>query len=339
MFLMFNSYIFILYVSLLSILTILLIYYKKNISDFFNLYDYPNYRKLHKKPISLINGLIILLNLNLYFIFDIFCFEMFPTKTAAIFLILTNVFYFMGYSDDLKNLSASLKTILIFISLIIILPLDSNLILESLKFKNLFNNEINLNEASLFITVFFIYIFYNFINFSDGANGISCSQMIFYLLILTINSEQLTFFNLYLIILLCICLLINILNLSFFGNSGISILSIIFSLIFIYDYNINQTLLCDEIFILFFLPGMDMARLTIERLISGKAIYAADLNHFHHLLSENLKSKNYLFLIYLIISAAPYGLSLIINSYLITILLSILLYFLLIFFLRRKKEV
>ena len=85
----------------------------------------------------------------------------------------------------------------------------------------------------------------------------------------------------------------------FLGNSGVSALSILISLSYIREYNINQTLLCDEIFLIFLIPGIDMTRLVFSRIIFRKSISDADLNHLHHYFI-NLVDKKYVFIVYLI---------------------------------------
>ena len=90
-------------------------FFIKTISKYLNLYDNPNSkRKLHQKPISTINGLLILLTLNFYFLLDIFLFYEFYFTINIIFLLLINIFYFIGYIDDIKNLSPIKKSIIIF---------------------------------------------------------------------------------------------------------------------------------------------------------------------------------------------------------------------------------
>ena len=251
----------------------ILSFFIKTISKYLNLYDNPNSkRKLHQKPISTINGLLILLTLNIYFLLDIFLFNEFYFIINIIFLLLINIFYFIGYIDDIKNLSPIKKSIIIFAVLLILIPLDQNLILNSLIFENLTNKEIYLNQASVFITVFFIYIFYNFLNFIDGLNGVAISVAIFFISILGLNRG--VFLNLEILIILSLlyCLALNIKNISFLGNAGVAVLGIFISILYVFEYNLNKTLLSDEIFLIFFIPGMDMTRLVISRIKSGKSI-------------------------------------------------------------------
>ena len=76
----------------------------------------------------------------------------------------------------------------------------------------------------------------------------------------------------------------NLTGKIFLGNSGTSLLSIFFSLSIINDYNTVETLFSDEILFILLFPGIDMIRVTFERIKNGKKIYHADKTHFHHYL-------------------------------------------------------
>jgi len=59
------------FISLITNFLIILKY--KKISDFLNIYDYPDQeRKIHLKKVPLIGGLIVYINFVLFFIFVIF---------------------------------------------------------------------------------------------------------------------------------------------------------------------------------------------------------------------------------------------------------------------------
>jgi len=310
-------------------------FFIKTISKYLNLYDNPNSkRKLHQKPISTINGLLILLTLNFYFLLDIFLFYEFYFTINIIFLLLINIFYFIGYIDDIKNLSPIKKSVIIFTILLILIPLDQNLILNSLIFENLTNKEIYFNQSSVFITVFFIYIFYNFLNFIDGLNGVAISVAIFFISVLGLNRGVFLNIEILIILSLLYCLALNIKNISFLGNAGVAVLGIFISILYVFEYNLNKTLLSDEIFLIFFIPGMDMTRLVISRIKSGKSISDGDLNHLHHYLL-NIINKKYVFLIYILMTVIPFLMTKIINNNLIIIILSFIIYIFTIILLKR----
>ena len=313
-------------ILIVFLLIIFISFFLKKISRYLNLYDRPSSkRKFQRKPTSTINGLLILITLNIYLFLDIFLFNELYFKLNIIILILINTFYILGYIDDIKDLSAKKKTIIIILFLLVFIPLDPNLILKSLIFQNLTNKEINLNQSSILITVFFMYIFYNFINFIDGLNGIAISVSIFFIIVL--GFERGAFLNLEILMILTLlyCLVLNLKNISFLGNSGVSVLGIFISSLYIFEYNLSKTLLCDEIFLIFFIPGIDMTRLVISRMSSGRSISDSDLNHLHHYFL-NIINQKYVFLIYTITTTIPYLMTKIIDNNLIIIILSIAVY-------------
>ena len=74
-------------------------------------------------------------------------------------------------------------------------------------------------------------------------------------------------------------------NKVFLGDSGIYLLSIILSSSLIYEHNIQKNIIfADEIFFLLLLPGLDLLRLTLKRLLSFKNPFFGDRDHIHHLL-------------------------------------------------------
>ena len=81
----------------------------------------------------------------------------------------------------------------------------------------------------------------------------------------------------------------NYKNYLFLGDSGIYLLSSIASFIFINEYNVFKTILyADEIFVLMMVPGVDMIRLVIFRVLKRKNPFKGDRNHLHHLLTKKL---------------------------------------------------
>ena len=325
-------------IILIFLILLVISFFYKKISKKLKLYDIPNSkRKIHNKPTSIINGFIVLTCINIYFIFDYLIFREFDIKFSIIIIFLVNFFYFLGYYDDLKDLSPKKKSFIILAILLLIIPFDENLVLKSLAFADLTSSKIDLNNFSIFITIFFIYIFYNFLNFIDGINGVALSVCIYFLLIQ--GFERGVYFNFEILILmtLLLCLVLNLKNISFLGNSGISALSILISSFYIREYNLNQTLLCDEIFLIFLIPGIDMTRLVFSRIVSGKSISDADLNHLHHYFI-NIVNKKYVFIIYLIVSIIPYLISKLLTDYLLVIFICITLYSVILFTLGRMPK-
>jgi len=68
------------------------------------------------------------------------------------------------------------------------------------------------------------------------------------------------------------------------GDAGTYLLSFTFGYYFIKFYNSHLITSVDEVFILMLLPGVDMLRLFITRILAKKHPFSADRNHLHHLL-------------------------------------------------------
>ena len=104
------------YLFLISINFIFLISFSK-IEKNINLFDYPNEKKIHLKKISLLGGIIFLLNISVYFLYVIFfksklfinIFGFSSNISNIIFLISTLLLFFVGLVDDKKNLSAKVR--------------------------------------------------------------------------------------------------------------------------------------------------------------------------------------------------------------------------------------
>tara|TARA_B100001063_G_C16752446_1_gene551045 strand:- start:212 stop:1192 length:981 start_codon:yes stop_codon:yes gene_type:complete len=296
------------------------------------IYDHPdNIRKIHTLPVPLLGGYIFFLSfiVNLIFFYKDLNFDLFLLISL---LFLSSFFLILGLNDDRSSLTPSKKTIIILILLFLIIPFNEKLIVNSLIFKN-FDYVINLNQANIFFTIFCIYFFFNLINFSDGANGITVSLGIFWLIIFIIFGSLNDYFLIFLLLSLILILVFNLQNKLFLGNSGSSVISVVFAALFIINYNVDYSIKCDEIFLLMFLPAIDTIRVTINRIIKNKSPFDPDKNHFHHLLLRRF-SKDIIFLPYTLLSVLPFLLSSFINT-LTVFICSIIIYFVLYLFLIR----
>ena len=273
-----------------------------------------------------------------YFVISIFLMNnlsILKTKLLLIWLFLFASFFFIGLLDDRYNLSAKTKTFILTLILFITVPLDKSLLIQSVDLKDI-KLFISLNEGALFFTIFCIYFLYNSLNFSDGFNGISISISIYFFILLLILNQSLHIIYLSSIFCLILILIPNLLNKIFIGNSGVSLLSIVLSILFIENYN-NEKIYFDEIILVFFLPTLDAARITIERIINGRSPFESDRNHFHHLLTKII-DKKYIFIIYLLITMMPFLLSKILLATYISFIICFLLYLIFLIYLKKLKK-
>jgi|TARA_B110000238_G_C16091169_1_gene423883 UDP-GlcNAc:undecaprenyl-phosphate GlcNAc-1-phosphate transferase len=308
--------------------SLIVIYYRLEIATKLKILDYPdNKRKIHTSPIPLLGGCIIFFFTitNLFYLTYI---SEISFKLSAVLTILYSSFFLIGIYDDKYLLSPLKKTIIIIFILLIFLPLDQNLIINEFVFKD-FEKIIFLNQGGLFFTLLSIYFLFNFLNFADGINGVAISLCIFWSIIFLVKSNELNYFMLSMIISLAFVLFFNIKNKIFLGNNGSSVLSIIFGSYFVYTYNIEGQIKCDEIFLLMFIPGIDSIRVSLQRIYKQQSPFKGDKIHLHHLLLKFINMK-YIFLIYITISAIPFMLTYIMST-VFSLIISFALYFTLFF--------
>ncbi len=250
--------------------------------------------KKHKKPVSLLGGLIILLNIYLItFILNLFDLndQIFSGQFLYIFIILNTFFYIVGVADDVSNLSPNLKLLFISLSFLIIVYFFPEIKLELIKISFLEKNYYFKNYSILFLLLSFS-LLSNAMNMFDGINLQLILFCIFVFIIFIIKG----FFPLFFISLsTCLCILgiLNYKNKIFLGDGGCYLLSSIIGCTFIYQYKyLNNYLYGDEIFIILLIPSVDMFRLFIVRSLNKKNPFKGDLNHFHHIVNNYFKNRN-----------------------------------------------
>ena len=315
-------------------------FFNLKISNYFNLIDRPNKRKIHKRKTPLTAGFAIVFTL-------IFCHLIYLViygliSEVLLILIGFSISFIIGLIDDKKNLSYKLKFFLFIILILIIINSSNNLILINLNFET-FNKSFGLNIfQSNIITLLCLLLLINATNLSDGINGLCLGILIIWMLY--INYKLNLYLNLYPIIIVSILTFIYIYRgFYFLGNSGSHALGIFIGLIIIYSYNYNysnefrkEPVTVEEIFILLMLPGIDMLRLFILRLLKKRNPFSSDLSHFHHYLIKRYKLKYSLTIYFsmMIIPILVYNLTVI--RPLNIIIIFIIFYSLLIYFFSKK---
>ena len=283
------------FLSLFIFLFNFIIYFRfKNIAENFILFDKPDGKlKKHKKPVSLIGGLIILINLYLVIFFlKILNIDnaIFSDNFAYIVLILGSLFFIVGLIDDLKNLSPNTKLILIIFSIILILLFYPEMKLKYIKLTFLEKYYYFNNYSFIFMILSFA-LLANAINMFDGINLQLLGFTVFVFIIFIVKGFIPIFFILMLISMFFLGLL-NYQNKVFLGDGGCYLVSSIIGCSFIYQYKYFENFLFgDEIFIILIVPAIDMLRLFIYRIINQKHPFKGDLNHLHHILDKYTKNK------------------------------------------------
>ena len=313
--------------------------------DFINkkikLYDYNDgKRKFQKNPVPLIGGLLLIYNILLFVLLDYQIdfekpiYEYFSnTREYFAFFVGLTFCFLLGLYDDKFNLGANKKILINFFIILLIILIDENLVIKELSFIFL-ENPIDLRNLSYFFTILCFLLFINALNMFDGMNlqvGTYC------ILIFSIFIFKNSYVVLSLIIILSLILFLfyNFSNKAFLGDNGTQILAFLISYIIIKSYKFGNILQPEEIFVFLALPGLDMFRLFLVRIMNGKNPFTPDLNHIHHLLIRKY-NKN---VAYLLIQT--FIIFHIILYYLIEskiIVLSIVIIFYLIFLLFSKKH-
>jgi len=317
-------------------------FYYIRLTNFLNLYDIPDFkRKIHYKKVSLAGGLLIYFFFYLILFFDIFYLNKINTNLLFInnrelvtFAIFSTLYFLIGIYDDKFNLVADKKLFLYFFITCIFLTTNESLLIQNINFSFIDRNII-LGKFSYFFTAFAILLFINSLNMFDGINLQSGLYIVFFLIILFFK------FNYSIIFLLLIITLLFFLHLNntskiFMGESGISFLGFLLSYFSIFSYNNKIINYADEVFLIMCIPGFDLLRLSITRLIYGKHPFSADKNHIHHKLLKKYNQKMTI-LIIMIIVVFPYLLFLFFNNLLLSIFFSFFLYTFIILKLSLKK--
>lgn len=329
----------------LIIINLILFFSLNKISRIINIYDKPDGKlKIHDKKVPLLGGVLFFINLifillmQLFFLDDFLMFQnvLFLEREIISTVIFIVVFFIIGLCDDKYKINPFIRLSFIIIFSIFLISINQNLIVQNFTL-SFYENRIFLNEFSIFFTIFCILILINALNFYDGINGQSAILYIIAFIFLYYVSG-LNYFYLVLILVLFFILFLNYSNRLFFGDSGVYLISSIFIISLVYEYNVTKNIIyADEIFFLFLFPGIDLVRLTIERLFSNKNIFYGDRNHFHHYLIEryNMLISNLLLIIFNLLPMTLFYMDISFYYILVSFLTT---YFIVLVYLRRFKN-
>ena len=309
--------------------------YSKKISEYLKIYDIPdNKRKIHlrKTPKTACFSLATLL-LMVLIVNNIFAF--YP-KDLNIIIICSLSIFGIGLIDDQLNLSPYKKIFFISFFLFLSLYFSENLIIEKFYTKT-YDFFIDLDHYKIFFTILCILLLINALNLADGINGLAIG-IIFFWIFYIIQIYKLSF-NFILIIILSNLLLsfyYTFRGRHFLGDNGSLMLGTFAGLIIVYgnNYYIQQSLFpksAEQILIIFFLPGLDMLRLFIERICKRQNPFKADKNHIHHYLIKKFSLIKSL-LLYFVFMNLPIIASLYLNFSLIYIIIMFVIFYCLIIF-------
>ena len=293
---------FIILFAILAIINLFLFRQNQFLSNKIKLIDYPdNFRKIHKKKVAVTGGLFIFFNLILLFlilglnIFQSIEFFLEYKRQAVSFIFLIFSLFIIGLYDDKYDLNSFKKLFLSAFIIFICLLIDESLIIKELRFLSI-DHSIQLYNLSIPFTLLSILLFLNALNMFDGID-LQVSLYILLLFIYFIFKFKI-YFLIFLLPVMIFIIYFNFKKKLFLGDSGTNILAGLVSYIIIKEYNNDYSkILCEEIFLLMILPGIDMLRLFITRIVKGKNPFSSDNQHLHHLYLNKFPQNLTIFLI------------------------------------------
>ena len=307
--------------------SILIILKNKNlITKHLSLLDIPSERKVHRKPTPILGGLIcFVLLLNFYLITYFYEGHFLNFE----YLVISSVLFFIGIYDDSRDLNAILKLILVGLCFYFFLINFANFNLIYLNIMSL-NILINTGKFSTIFTILCLLLLINASNMIDGINGlfIGVNTMLFIYLFYTYGFDGNFIFSIIFILLLSFYF--NFKGVYFMGDSGVYLISSIYGLSLIEAYHSASSSLksIEEVFILLIIPGLDMFRLFLERILNKKNPFKPDRNHFHHLLKKKFDDKKTLLIYLCFVCVGPVFFQLmIINVLLLILIITIFFYY------------
>ena len=167
----------------LVVLNCLILFFYNFIQKNLNIYDYPSENKIHFEKVPLLGGSIFLVNIIFYLIFltsqnkfslNIFGFS--SNINDLVFIISLLFLFLMALIDDKKNLSASIRLIVLITIISINLLLNQELNINYVKLS--FYNDFSIESYSFIWTLICYLLFINAFNFFDGIN-LQISGLIF----------------------------------------------------------------------------------------------------------------------------------------------------------------
>ena len=242
----------------------------KKVAHHIGAIDYPNERKVHKKPIPRLGGLAIFLS----FLIGYMCFGQVTTQMISI-LIGSFIIIVLGICDDIKPVPARYKFLVQTIAACIVV-FYGHIYIDMV---SIFGLEIVFGAWGYPLAVLLIVSIINAVNLIDGLDVILCVIMLGSTLgFLAYNFNPASIFM---------------------GDTGSMFLGFMISVTALLGYKgATVTSLIIPILILF-LPILDTILAIFRRLLKGENIGAPDKEHLHHqLLKLNKSTKKTVLIMY-----------------------------------------
>ena len=278
-----------------------LVFVSKKVALHVGALDYPNERKVHKKPMPRLGGLAI------YgaFLFGYIMYGSITTQMLSI-LIGSFILVLLGVFDDIKPIRAKIKLIVQIIVAII-----------AVFYGKLFFTEISFLGLKLFlpqivnelISVFFIVGAINAINLIDGLDGLCAGISSIYFITIAIIALILNKAG-GLDTILCIIMLGSTLGFLthnfppakvFMGDCGSTFLGFMIAVIALLGFKGAMFLSFMIPLAVLAIPILDTLFAIVRRMLKKQPIFEADKDHMHHqFLKMNFTQRQTVLIIYLI---------------------------------------
>jgi UDP-GlcNAc:undecaprenyl-phosphate GlcNAc-1-phosphate transferase len=314
------------------VLNIFLILFHTKLASLIKIYDVPEKkRKIHSKKTAVTGGFILYIGIIFYFFNYIFFLKInnlyldfFKEFNFYLFFFITTVLFLIGVIDDKYKISPHIRLILISLIIFILIYFDPESRISLMKFS--FTDKVfDIGSLSYLWTILCFLLFINAFNMFDGINLQSSSYALFILFFFLYNQFYTNFFIIMIISTIAFIYL-NKKNYSFLGDGGCYLISFVLGYFFIKFYNYNNFFYADKILLFMLIPGIDMMRLFIFRLINKKNAFQPDKDHIHHLLLKKYGfTKTFLYIQSLIY--IPIILSSFFNKILLIIMVQFFIYF------------
>jgi len=259
-------------------------------------------RKLHKKPVPQVGGIILFLVIIFFAIVDLNSVllslnGLLPNISINKFFFFISfiLLFFIGFIDDRNSLNPKTKLILLILTayiLIFSLSLNDKIYIKLSFYKNI--------DLFSFHNLILIFIFVFIVNVFNMFDGLNLQSSITFLIISAYIAFYLGFQPLIMVIILFLLIFsyFNYKSYAFLGDCGVYLLTFI---IFYYLLKIYQTeslkVTIDEFLILLILPIFDFFRVFILRLSEKKSPLVGDRKHFHYLILNKLSYKSSIIII------------------------------------------
>lgn len=270
----------------------------RKVSNKLGHFDAPNDRSSHTDFVPTLGGVSFYISLVVFFFFSNF-YNINDTSLSIILAI--TIMFLVGLTDDLKDLTPSIKFLGQLLALSILIIQSDYRILSFHGFLGIY--ELNM-FFSVSISMFLILAFINAFNLIDGIDGMSsitgivisaCFGFLFYKL-------QLFFFMFISVAVISMLLAFLRYNFSprkkiFMGDTGSLVIGLVLGLLTLKLLTlqsetfsalaVHRSELPLLLLIILIVPAFDLCRVSFIRLRKRVSIFSPDRNHIHHLLIDS----------------------------------------------------